>query len=129
MSLAGLTHLFTDSTAKHTLQFVLSFGESASSGGRGRGRRGCLRTMLEIDQIVSEYHVDTPTAPLSGDLRAALRFFFDILGGIREGAWFVVTSTSRQRERSGALSARDLRRILVAILGLPHLLVRWPIVG
>ena len=79
--------------------------------------------MLEIDQIVSEYHVDTPTAPLSGDFRAALRFFFDIFGGIREGAWFTVTSMSGQRERSGALSARDLRRILGTILGLPHLLV------
>ena len=45
---------------------------------------------------------------LLGDLRAALRFFFNIFGGIHEGAWFVVTSTSGQRERSGALSARGL---------------------
>ena len=56
-----------------------------------------MRRMLEIDQIVSKYHMDTPTAPLSGDFRAALRFFFDIFGGIREGAEGEKRSTERSR--------------------------------
>ena len=90
-------HLFADSMAKNLLQHVLSFGESTSSRGRGGGRRGCLRRMLDFDQIVSEYHVNIPTVPLLGDLPAALQFFFDIFGGIHKGACFMVTSMSGQR--------------------------------
>ena len=44
--------------------------------------------MLEIDQIVSKCHVDTPTVPLSDEFPVALWFLLDIVGVIHEGTWF-----------------------------------------
>ena len=53
--------------------------------------------MLEIHQIASKYHVDTPTAPLPDDLLAVFLFLLDIFGVIREVVWFTVTSAIGER--------------------------------
>ena len=78
MSLAGLTHLIVSSTTKHALEF----GEGTRS--RGRVRRGCLKKMLEIHQVIpsllTKCNLNTPTTSFPDDLAAVLRFFFDILG-------------------------------------------------
>ena len=53
--------------------------------------------MLEIRQIASKCHVDTPTAPLQDDLPAVFLFLLDIFGVIREVIWFTVTSAIGER--------------------------------
>ena len=88
MSLVGLTHLFIDSTAKHTPHCILSFGEATRPRCRVRG--GCLRRTLRkpLNHILvaAKMTVDPPTVLSLDDLAAVLRFFFGIFDVIRRGS-------------------------------------------
>ena len=85
MSLVGSTHLFIDSTVKHTSQCILSFGEETRPRCRARGgyMRRMLRKPLNHTLVAAKITVDPPTVLSPDDLAAVLRFFFGIFDVIR----------------------------------------------